>query len=120
MKIINEHGRDIVIQHIFALSDLQVGQKWAAGDGTDNVVIIVELNQDMVVYSHLNLKNDLKNEYTKDWFSFQCRYCYVLGTDPDSGPRYLMQIEKTIMEEYTADLDREINMELELYNDDTV
>lgn len=74
MRIETLNDRKIVCGHIFPLSELKVGQKWAQADGTDRVVEIREIVGDWVQYGEHG--ND--RTYEKDYFSFQCRFCKVV------------------------------------------
>lgn len=80
MRIQAENGRYIVCGHIFKKAELEVGQQWAQADGANRVVSIrkIETLKDGDVLVHYGeYGND--RTFEKDWFSFQCRYCLVVG-----------------------------------------
>lgn len=71
-EIVN--GRKIVCGHIYPLSELKVGQRWAQADGANREVTIREIIDDQVIYG----EHGSDRSYEKDYFSFQCRYCKVV------------------------------------------
>lgn len=74
------HGRKLVCGHIFPASEVKVGQHWAPADGSNREVVIVDVDE------HYVMHKDLKTleVFRKDAFGFQCRYCKVVDTLPES------------------------------------
>jgi len=74
MRIETVHGRNLVCGHVYKADELEVGSRWAPADGTDREVEIVEINEEQITYR--DPQDDLV--WSKDWFSFQCRYCLII------------------------------------------
>lgn len=69
--------------NMFKAHEIKVGSRWAQADGSKCYVTVEGINQYgsldpsyEVVYSCE--ENGEKKIYTKDIFSFQCRYCLIL------------------------------------------
>lgn len=80
MRVENVNGRNLLCGGILPKDQLRVGQKWAQADGADRVVEIRAIEPygdigelDIIYGVHGN-----DTSYTKDSFSFQCRYCLVV------------------------------------------
>jgi hypothetical protein len=75
MRIEIVNGRNLVCGHIFPANEVQVGQRWAPADGSDCEVEIVGVDEFRVHHRD----TETGEEYTKDAFGFQCRYCKIVN-----------------------------------------
>lgn len=71
-----EHGRKILCHNFFKPFEIKAGQQWQCSSGGVVEVVSVDENAGDVFY---RLKNG--QSYTKDSFSFQCRYSLIVGQD---------------------------------------
>lgn len=74
MRIEIVNGRKLVCGHIFPAYDVKVGQLWAPADGSDRVHEITAIDEDYVWHKDISTGE----EYRKDAFGFQCRYCKIV------------------------------------------
>ena len=74
MRIENVNGRKLVCGHIFPANEIEVGQRWAPADGSAREVEIVMVTEEYVYYRGITTGE----EYRKDAFGFQCRYCKIV------------------------------------------
>ena len=72
IQVVN--GRNLVCGHIFPASELEVGQRWAPADGNDREHEIVAIDEHYVWHRDITTGE----EFRKDAFGFQCRYCKVV------------------------------------------
>ena len=77
-------GRKAIVRHIFKPHEIQIGSRWARADGSKGFVTVEGFNTYgstdpwiEVVYSWE--LNGEKYTHQKDAFSFQCRYCLIVG-----------------------------------------
>jgi len=75
IKTVN--GQQIVVQHMFPIADIKVGQHWAYADGSSGEVTITAVNYDEQDVTYANSRTG--SSHTKDAFSFQTRYCMIVG-----------------------------------------
>ena len=74
MRVETSYDHQILCEYIFNEQDLIPGTRWINSSGS--IVTIESMDQDWVVYSWDQYGSKQTN--TKDWFSFQCRYCLIL------------------------------------------
>jgi hypothetical protein len=74
------HGRWLLCGHILAHDEIQVGQTWAAADGGNYTVQVLDVDRfGWVRYSWTEGVEERSHE--KESFAFQCRYCLVLPSN---------------------------------------
>lgn len=73
MRIEKHHGRWIVCGYVFPKEFIKKGQIWQGSSGSTVEVLEVDDGGE-VYYSQSSGSPD----HSKDYFSFQCRYCKVV------------------------------------------
>ena len=74
MRVELLNGHSVICGHIYSEAELEVGQQWAQADGTNRVVVIRGIEDGQVLYGDYGCDTT----YSKDCFSFQCRFCRVV------------------------------------------
>lgn len=61
---------------------IKVGSRWAPADGADREVVVTKVNDNgWIEY----LDESTGESYDRDYFSFQCRYCLIVGRERDKA-----------------------------------
>jgi hypothetical protein len=75
VELIND--RYLLCGAIIPQNAVQVGQVWAAADGSNHSVLVEQVANDWVTYSWI--EKGIKQEWEKTNCAFQSRYCLVIG-----------------------------------------
>ena len=76
MRIERHNGRNIVCGHIYPVSEIKLGSRWAGSSGHE--VTVIKIENDWVTYVWREGEDQHKVRHEKDSFSFQCRYCLIV------------------------------------------